>query len=185
MKCDDPYRGLLLYRTTPTSNGYSPSQLLMGRQLRSTLPVHTNELKPKLPNFDEVADKENNTRLQQKYNHDRAHRVVTLPQLNPGDNVYIRDQKITGVVKERDATPRSYIIDTPKGEIRRNRSHLCREPGVNPLDITTRDNETAPAQITTHNLPESPRSVAVASPGPSSQRPQREVRKPTRLIETC
>ena len=39
----DPYLALLEYRTTPLHLGYSPSQLLMSRKLRSILPV---ELKP-------------------------------------------------------------------------------------------------------------------------------------------
>ena len=35
-KSVDPYLGLLAYRTTAIYNGYSPSQLLMGRTLKST-----------------------------------------------------------------------------------------------------------------------------------------------------
>ena len=38
-KATDPYLGLLSYWATPLANGYSPVELLMGRKLRSTIPM--------------------------------------------------------------------------------------------------------------------------------------------------
>ncbi|XP_064469533.1 uncharacterized protein K02A2.6-like [Ornithodoros turicata] len=51
---DDPYESLLAYRTSPLANGYSPSELLMGRKLRTTIPISPEVLLPKTPNYDDL-----------------------------------------------------------------------------------------------------------------------------------
>ena len=47
-KNDDFHNALLIYRTTPRQNAYglSPSESLMGRRLRTQLPVHPVNLQP-------------------------------------------------------------------------------------------------------------------------------------------
>ncbi|CAC5408775.1 unnamed protein product [Mytilus coruscus] len=54
-KSDDEYNSLLSYRTTPLANGYSPAELLMGRKLRTLVPVAPKNLAPKLPNTRELS----------------------------------------------------------------------------------------------------------------------------------
>ena len=48
-KNKDPCMALLPYCNAPRANGYSPAQLLMSRQLRSTVPAHAETLKPSIP----------------------------------------------------------------------------------------------------------------------------------------
>jgi len=45
----DPYRALLIYRTTPLEVGYSPSQLMLGCVLQTTVSTTRAQGKPQIP----------------------------------------------------------------------------------------------------------------------------------------
>jgi len=122
-KTSDPCLALLSYRATPLQNGYSPAELLMSRKLRTTVPIIEQERVPKVPEKSVVKEMESQAKGLQKNNFDHRHRAVELPELNPGDKVWIADRKIEGNVVKRVA-PRSYIINTTIGEYRRNRRFL-------------------------------------------------------------
>ena len=53
----DIFEALLAYRTTPLSNGFTPGELLMGRKLKSKLPLMEEHLKPLTPNVTVVSKK--------------------------------------------------------------------------------------------------------------------------------
>lgn len=124
-KNTNPYLGLLAYRSAPIHNGKTPSQLLMSRQLRSTLPMASVNLKPELHNQEELYQKEQAYKKMYTENHDKRHQVMRLPVLNPGDRVYVRDQGY-GEVIDKTNSPRSYRVsmDQSGNTIRRNRSAL-------------------------------------------------------------
>ena len=65
-KNTDPYLGLLAYRSTPLENGYSPSELLMGRKLRTMIPTTPSQLKPKLPHVHTLKRREKEIKDRQK-----------------------------------------------------------------------------------------------------------------------
>ena len=48
-KNEDPYMALLILRSTPLDNGFSPPELLMSRKIRTTLPVTESQLLPSVP----------------------------------------------------------------------------------------------------------------------------------------
>ena len=99
-KSEDPFLALLAYRTTLLGNGYNPSELLMGRRLQSTLPIVSDELKPRQANNELLRHKQKDNKQRQKLNYDRRHRATNLEKLEPNDNVYVKDQKIWGKVKQ-------------------------------------------------------------------------------------
>ena len=57
-KDSDPYLAILSYRSTPLKCGFSPSELLMSRKLRTSLPATRHSLKPSVPDPSIVKERE-------------------------------------------------------------------------------------------------------------------------------
>ena len=112
---------LLIHRATPLENGFTPSELLMGRLLKNTLPTFSdNRLLQKPP---DIAEKEQLMNKRTTENYNRQHKAHQLPDLPQGSHVYIRDTKKSGTVLQS-TTPCSYTVKTKSGVVRRNRSAL-------------------------------------------------------------
>ena len=97
-KSDEPEKALLAYRSTPLRCGYSPSQLLMGRVIRSTLPTFDLKLNPKLPELEALRRREDESRRQQKLSYDKRHHVIPLAPLKPDTEVNITTHHEQGTV---------------------------------------------------------------------------------------
>ena len=110
-----------MYRNTPLFNGYSPSQLSMGRKLKTRVPCHSSELRPNVPDPEVVRKREKMYRADMKANYDARHRVTVPGELSPGAQVWLPDMKTEGTMVGKNPAPRSYIVSTPSGLIRRNR----------------------------------------------------------------
>lgn len=121
----DPYIALLEYtQNTPLNGiGLSPAQLLMGRRLKSKIPVSKKLLMPKV--FRQVHNRLSHRQVKQKQYFDCGTRK--LPELKKNERVRIRqDSKWQpAVVLDKLHQPRSYIVQTPDSRIfRRNRRDL-------------------------------------------------------------
>ena len=104
---DDPSLPLLTYRSTPLQNGLSPSKLLMGRRLRTQLPVLEKTLTPRdlRREREEVVKKEETYRSNQRKSFNQRHRAKELPAVTAGDSVWIRDQNRLGKIQGRTQHP--------------------------------------------------------------------------------
>lgn len=127
-KTEDPYETLIVYRSTPLKNGYSPAELLMGRRLRTTLPISEEMLRPKGVDHATLKKREAMLKMQQKQQFDKHHGARHLPDLDEGQDVWVIDMQRKGTVKGPASTPRSYLVTTDNGDLRRNRSHLVALP---------------------------------------------------------
>ncbi|XP_054765371.2 uncharacterized protein K02A2.6-like [Lytechinus pictus] len=117
---------LLSYRVSPLQNWLAPSELLMGRRLKTQVPVLPHTLLPQLQQQDlkSVREKEEKYRSDQMMTYNRRHDSHELPELQPGDLVWIHDQSRYGRVIQKAIQPRSYHVQTDHGTIRRNRKAL-------------------------------------------------------------
>ena len=132
-KNSDPYLGLMAYHATPLQNGTSPCQLLMGREIRTTLPRISAGSVPA-----NIREREERYRRQQAVTFNRRHGATELPTLNEGETVLIRDQNRRGQVIEQSTSPRSYVVQTDQGStIRRNRGSLIALPSPQPTQPET------------------------------------------------
>lgn len=82
------------YRATPLENGYSPAQLLMGRQLCTTIPQLSISLLPHWPNIKGFRRFEKWAKENQQRNYNLRHRARPLPPLHSGQNVWLPSEKI-------------------------------------------------------------------------------------------
>ena len=139
----DPQLSLMSYRATPlTWCGISPAELLMGRKIRTCVPVIDKLLKPDWPYLSKFRNKEEAFKRKQKKEYDRRHRTRPLTPIADDTPVWINGQT-PGRILSPANTPRSYMVSTPTGETRRNRRYLQIIPGVLPSSepndsITTR-----------------------------------------------
>ncbi|UYV70775.1 K02A2.6-like, partial [Cordylochernes scorpioides] len=131
-KEEDCYLTLQAYRTMPLENGYSPAELSMGlsmgRRLRTSVPAIESSLMPRYLDSKALQEREKWRMINQKRLYDERHDVHSLPQLQQGDSVWIRDQRVEGKVLHKSQEPRSYWVQTPQGKVRRNWLHLTRLP---------------------------------------------------------
>ena len=128
----DPQLSLMSYRATPlTWCGISPAELLMGRKIRTCVPVIDNLLKPDWPYLSKFRNKEEAFKRKQKKEYDRRHRTRPLTPIADDTPVWINGQT-PGRILSPANTPRSYMVSTPTGETRRNRRDLQIIPGVLP-----------------------------------------------------
>lgn len=171
-KSDNFYRGLLAYNSTPRHNGYSPSELLMNRKLRTTLPMHPGKLDSCVPDKENLRNKEFIHKANQKYYYNRRHGTRELKPLSVSSKVWIQDLNRYGKVVSSDANLRTYKIDTGNQILRRNRWALTPVPKELDNDRNIRGqpiedvegNRPASSTPPSDDIVRSPSSQVVASP---------------------
>lgn len=149
----DPYLALLSYRAASLECGASPTELLMRRKLRTTLP-HILENDDNR-NDDKLADKWMRLKHRQKMNYDRTAR--SLEPLQERDSVKIegpdfwaRKATVLGEVG-----PRSFVIETEDGKVlRRNRRSLLKtqDSGNKPKETRSVQQDGAAMMLSRVNL---------------------------------
>ena len=139
----DPYLALLTYCSTSLPGiGHSPAELLMSRQLRTTLPLTTNQLQPRVIQHFIISNRDKQYKQKQKENFYRRHGARPLNTLCQNDPVWMVGRKEVGFIKKRTGE-RSYVTQSQNGVMyNRNRYHLRPIP-----EPTTNLQEEDPVEI--------------------------------------
>ena len=173
----DPISALMAYRATPTTiTGYSPSDLLQGRGIKTFLPVPPESLVPKLPDSEKLTKKHQKAKHDQKKHFDKRNGVLDLKELKPGDQVRIRApyEKTWGPESRivKNCGIRSYLVDTGNGSVHRQIQLIP------PMSVLPSQN--APPNLP--QMPHSPRENRVQEPQ-QPVHPQPEQPQPEQPIE--
>ena len=87
----DPLIALLELRATPLSIGYAPTEILMGRKIRTFIPMSTKSLTPKTIDYKKIRSLLEEKRCSQKKNYDKHSR--SLKPFNVGEKVRILESR--------------------------------------------------------------------------------------------
>ena len=102
---------------------------MLGRQIRSTLPTLEENLQPAWPDLQKVWQTDSHAKLRYSQTYNARYKARPLPELQPGTRVSVKLDNERGWTKfatvvKKCRTPRSYVVQTEQGELRRNRHHL-------------------------------------------------------------
>jgi len=158
LQSEDPHIALLNYRSAPLACGYSPSELLQSRRLKTQIPISPNQLLPSLVDSNALDTHKENKRLNMESNFNMRHAAAPLSELKKGDEVYIPDRKETGIIQSQ-VHPRSYEVTTGQGEYRRNRVQLNKLP-------PTEDTDHVPSPPVMSSPGRTPQSPVTSAPSP-------------------
>lgn len=169
----------MAYHCTPLESGLSPAELLMGRKIRTRTPTLPSNLDLCWPYLAQVRENDASLKDRQKRDFDRRHCK------NPTRTSSWRARLVARQNSRRDRggqswpPPRSYTVETPKGQLRRNRRHLNCLPEMPNTDTGTALSSPSPdVQAAT-----SPEPSISYTCGPKENHPKRSRNKTPRAFQ--
>ncbi|UYV82850.1 K02A2.6-like [Cordylochernes scorpioides] len=151
---------LLNFYNTPRDGLPSPAQCLFSRRTRTLLPTSTHQLEPEI----QKGHTQNlrNKREKQKTHHDKT--AKTTRSFKEGEKIMLKQHHREWIPARvtQEVAPRSYKVQTPTGEYRRNSSFMRHMNLESPKQQRRR-------------IPEIPKSTLPEGPGPSGDKEQAQV----------
>ncbi|UYV79311.1 K02A2.6-like [Cordylochernes scorpioides] len=151
---------LLNFYNTPRDGLPSPAQCLFSRRTRTLLPTSTHQLEPEI----QKGHTQNlrNKRKKQKTHHDKT--AKTTRSFKEGEKIMLKQHHREWIPARvtQEVAPRSYKVQTPTGEYRRNSSFMRHTNLESPKQQRRR-------------IPEIPKSTLPEGPGPSGDKEQAQV----------
>ncbi|CAB4009257.1 partial, partial [Paramuricea clavata] len=89
---------------------------------------------------------------QQTQGYNKRHRATCLSDLSPGETVWLPEMSSPAVVVSKSPEPRSYIVQTEKGTVRRNRRQVVPSPKEPVMRESQPTNESTSENISCPNI---------------------------------
>ena len=149
----------------------SPTELCMGRRMRTLVPQTRKQLVPNWPYLQTFRKKNKRFKEAQKKNFDREHRVKEQNKIPNNTEVWVtsENEPVRGRVISSSGQPRSYVVETPNGRVHRNRAHLNIVPEQ-------------PTQQTPQQIPEPPESGSTVPENTTTGQSPPEPSPPQRIM---
>ena len=147
----------------------------MARKIRTQVPIVPAHL---IPSW-QFREKDASPKARQKKNFDKRHFAKNLSDLSPGERVWLPDRRVEGTVLDKVGTPRSYAVETPNGELRRNRRRL--NPLPDSPEAGNRRDSAVPDQAFLSIKINSPMQTTTSTTPRRTTRSGRKIRLPERF----
>ena len=150
----------------------------MGRQLRTDLPQREERLIPEWSYLKEFKEQDTVFKARQKRDFDHRHKAYPSVPLPEGTDVWVKTKGkdiVPGTVLSDADTPRSYIIQTLTGQLRRNRIQRNVQPDPSMEDSGPMDEDESIADQLESTSGESDRSAADRPTNPTNLSSDRDL----------
>ena len=135
-----------------------------------------------LARYGQLREREAGSKETQRLNFNQRHNAIPLRSVQPGTPVHIKDMGTTGTIAGAAETPRSYLVETESGTVRRNRSHVNPIPTNKPASPSVLDKPVSPSVVRKQARDLTPLKQL---PSPClSSRPKRLIRPSLKLQES-
>ena len=90
-KATDPYQAVMTYRATTLESGRTSAELLMGKRICTRIHTLPTMLDPSWPYLEQFRKKDASLKVREKEKYDKRHSNITLPDITPGEHVWLPD----------------------------------------------------------------------------------------------
>ena len=138
-----------------------PRRAARGEEDEDKHSILKEKLLPELPDYNKFKENDQKFKQLQKCNYDRHHAVHPLPPIPDDSKVWVTtdNRQTSGQVVSRANTPRSYVVQTDSGTVRRNRRHLTAMPKTPVTERTSSERSTIMTRSRTGALMRPPSKI--------------------------
>ena len=108
----------------PHCHGMDSAELWMGRRIRTDVPQIPKLFIPNWPRIKHFRELDKKYKVEQKCGYDNLHNHCQFSQRSYQFGWKIKWKQVPGEIVHQANAPRSYLVETPTGQVCQNQSHI-------------------------------------------------------------